>query len=101
MQTRNRIFDDLAKMASGAASTVVGVKQELDAMVRQRVERLVADFELVRRDEFDAVKAMAATARAEQESLERRVRELEARLAGEAAGTAETQHESEGGGEGS
>jgi BMFP domain-containing protein YqiC len=86
MQTGNRFFDDLARVASGAASTVVGVKQELDAMVRQRVERLVSDFDLVRRDEFEAVKAMAANARAEQERLERRLGELEAKIAGTAPG---------------
>ena len=80
MQTSNRFFDDLAKVASGAASTVVGIKQELDAMVKQRVERLVADFDLVRRDEFEAVKAMAANARAEQERLERRISELEGKI---------------------
>lgn len=85
MQTGNRFFDDLAKVASGAASTVVGVKQELDAMVRQRIERLVADFDLVRRDEFEAVQAMAANARAEQERLERRLSELEAKIAEGAA----------------
>ena len=81
MQTRNRFFDDLAKVASGAASTVVGVKQELDALVRQRIERLVSDFDLVRRDEFEAVQTIAANARAEQERLERRLSELEAKIA--------------------
>lgn len=85
MQTGNRFFDDLAKVASGAASTVVGVKQELDAMVRQRIERLVANFDLVRRDEFEAVRAMAANARAEQERMERRLSELEAKIAEGAA----------------
>jgi BMFP domain-containing protein YqiC len=86
MQTSNRFFDDLAKVASGAASTVVGVRQEIEALVRQRVERLVADFDLVRRDEFEAVKAMAANARAEQERLERRLADLEAKLAGSVPG---------------
>lgn len=81
MQTSNRLFDDLAKVASGAASTLVGVKQELDAIVRQRIERLVHDFDLVTRDEFEAVKAMAAAARAGQEALEQRLAALEARLA--------------------
>ena len=90
MQTSNRFFDDLAKMASGAASTVVGVRQEIEALVRQRMERLVADFDLVRRDEFEAVKAMAANARAEQERLERRMAELEAKLAGNAPVAGET-----------
>ena len=81
MQTSNRLLDDLAKMASGAASTLVGVKQEIDALVRQRIERLVAEFDLVRRDEFEAVRAVAANARAAQEALEERVRALEAALA--------------------
>jgi BMFP domain-containing protein YqiC len=85
MQTSNRFFDDLAKVASGAASAVVGVRQEIETLVRQRVERLVADFDLVRRDEFEAVKTMAANARAEQERLEKRLAELEAKLAGNAA----------------
>ena len=89
MQTSNRFFDDLAKVASGAASTVVGVRQEIEALVRQRVERLVADFDLVRRDEFEAVKALAANARAEQERLERRLADLEAKLAGRAPGADE------------
>lgn len=100
MQTGNRFFDDLAKVASGAASTVVGVKQELDAMVRQRIERLVADFDLVRRDEFEAVQAMAANARVEQERLERRLSELEAKIAGGAATGGEPQPGADIGGEG-
>ncbi len=95
MQTSNRFFDDLAKMASGAASTVVGVRQEIEALVRQRIERLVADFDLVRRDEFEAVKAMAANARAEQERLERRMAELEAKLAGNAPLAGETPSDAE------
>lgn len=84
MQTSNRVLDDLAKVANGAVSTLVGIKAELDALVRQQLERLVDRLDLVPREEFDAVKAMAAKARAEQEKLERRVAELEARLAGAA-----------------
>jgi BMFP domain-containing protein YqiC len=99
MQTGNRFFDDLAKVASGAASTVVGVKQELDALVRQRVERLVSDFDLVRRDEFDAVKAVAANARAEQERLERRLSELESKMAGVSAPCGDATPTGETGGE--
>lgn len=81
MQTNNRLFDDLAKVASGAASTLAGVKQELDALVRQRLERFLADLDLITREEFEVVKATAANARAAQEALETRVAELEARLA--------------------
>lgn len=82
MQSSNRLFDDLAKVASGAVSAVAGVREELEGLVRQRVERLVADLDLVSRDEFDVAKAMAAKARAEQEKLEARVEALEAALAG-------------------
>lgn len=81
MQSSNRLFDDLAKVASGAASAVAGVREELEGLVRQRVERLLADLDLVSRDEFDVAKAMAAKARAEQEKLEARVSALEAALA--------------------
>lgn len=80
MQTGSRLLDDLAKVASGAASTLVGVKQELDALIMQRVERLVASLDLVTRDEFEAVRATAANARAQQELLEERIARLEAML---------------------
>ncbi|MFQ5619548.1 MAG: accessory factor UbiK family protein [Rhodospirillales bacterium] len=80
MQTSNRILDDLARVANGAVSTLVGVKNEIDALVRQRVERLLNDADVVPREEFDAVKAMAAKARTEQERLEKRIAGLEARL---------------------
>jgi BMFP domain-containing protein YqiC len=88
MQTENRFFDDLARVANGAFGAVAGLRTEVETLVRQRVERLLVDLELVRREEFDAVKAMAARARGEQEdlairvaALEARVRELEGRLA--------------------
>lgn len=81
MQSSNRLFDDIAKVASGAASAVAGVREEIESLVRQRVERLLANLDLVNRDEFDVAKAMAANARAEQEKLELRVTALEAALA--------------------
>ena len=80
MQTSNRILDDLARVANGAVSTLVGIKNEIDALVRQRIERLLNDADVVPRDEFDAVKAMAAKARTEQERLEKRIAGLEAKL---------------------
>ena len=80
MQSKNRIFDDLAKVAGGAASTVAGLRDEAESMVRQQLERLMADGGTVSRDEFDAVKAVAAKARSEQEKLQRRVAALEAEL---------------------
>jgi BMFP domain-containing protein YqiC len=90
MQTSNRFFDDLAKVASGAASTLVGVKQEVDALIRQRIERLVHDFDLVSREEFEAVKATAAAARLAQERLEQRLAELEAQLGAKATAAGES-----------
>lgn len=89
MQTSNRVLDDVARLAGGAASALAGLKQEIDALVRQRVERLAGDLELVSREELDAVRVMAARARMEQERLEARVADLERRLA-EAEGEAPT-----------
>ena len=80
MQTRSRIFDDLAKVAGGAVSTLGGIKAEIEVLVRQQIERLLLDADMVPRDEFDAVKAVAAKARSEQERLEKRVRALEKKL---------------------
>ncbi|MDP4795610.1 MAG: accessory factor UbiK family protein [Rhodospirillales bacterium] len=78
MQTQNKLFDDLARVANGAVSTVMGMKDEIDAMVRQRIERFLGDADLVTREEFDAVKAMAAKARTENEKLAARIAKLEA-----------------------
>ena len=86
MQSSNRLLDDLAKVASGAASAVAGVRDEIAGLVRQRVERLVADLDLVSRDEFDVAKAIAVKARGEQEKLEQRVNALEEALARMQAG---------------
>lgn len=80
MQTSNRILDDMAKVASGAVSAVTGVKGDADNFLRRHVEKLLNEMDLVTREEFDAVKAMAANARSEQEKLEARVAELEAKL---------------------
>jgi BMFP domain-containing protein YqiC len=77
MQSQNRIFDDIAKVAGGALSALGGLKQEVEALVRDRIERLMTEGNFVRREEFDAVQAMASTARAEQERLSARVAELE------------------------
>ena len=81
MQVDNRLLDDLARLASGALGSLAGLKEEIDALIRQRLERLLADMELVQREEFDAVKTLAANARAAQEALEVRVAELEEALA--------------------
>jgi BMFP domain-containing protein YqiC len=81
MQSQNRFFDDIARVAAGAMSTLSGVKSEVESRIREQLERVLAGMDLVSRDEFEAVKAMAAKARAEQEDLAKRVAELESRLA--------------------
>jgi BMFP domain-containing protein YqiC len=81
MQSQNRFFDDLARVAAGAMGTLSGVKGEVESRLREQLERVLSGMDLVTRDEFEAVKAMAAKARAEQEDLARRVVELEGLLA--------------------
>lgn len=72
----NPLFDDMAKMASGAASSLFDMKQEMEALVKSQCEKLFPS-DMVRRDEFDAVKAMAQKAREENEALKKRLDELE------------------------
>ncbi len=78
MQTTNRLLDDLARVAGGAAGVVAGVRDEIEARLRQHLERVLDGMELVSRDEFEAVRAMAAEARADNERLEKRLAALEA-----------------------
>jgi BMFP domain-containing protein YqiC len=89
MQSQNRFFDDLARVAAGALGTLSGVKTEVEARLRDQLERVLAGMDLVSRDEFEAVKAMAAKARSEQEDLINRVADLESRLAALSAGQPE------------
>ena len=81
MQTDNRLFDDLAKVANGALHTMSGVRDEIENRMRERVERWLGDMDMVPREEFDAIKAVAQAARAEQETLLARVDALESRIA--------------------
>ena len=81
MQTDNRIFDDIARVASGALSALGGVKDEIETRVRERIERLAAEMDLATREELDAAKAVAVKARAAQEDLKAKVAALEARIA--------------------
>ena len=81
MQTDSHILDDVARVATGAMGAASGLKGELDAMVKRRLEGILAKMDLVPRDEFDAVKELAAKARSESEALAERVAKLEARLA--------------------
>jgi hypothetical protein len=78
MQTENPFLDGMARLFTDAAGAANSLRNEVESIVRQRMERLVADMNLVQRDEFETVKAMAAKARTENESLAARVAELEA-----------------------
>jgi BMFP domain-containing protein YqiC len=81
MQNQNRIFDDMAKVAGGALSALTALKQDIEGMIRDRMDRFMAEANYVRRDEFEAVKAVAAAARSEQERLTARLDALERDLA--------------------
>jgi hypothetical protein len=80
MQSRNRILDDMARVASGAIGTATGLRGEVEALVRERLKRALGDMELVDREEFEAVKAMAAKARTEQERMAATIAELRAEI---------------------
>lgn len=88
MQTQNPFLDDLARMAGGALGALSGVKAEIEALVRQQMERFLAGMDLVTRAEFDVVRDMAQKAREENEDLASRLAALEARLNGPAGGDA-------------
>ncbi len=77
MQSENRFFDDLAKMVNGVAGTVAGAGREAEAAMRERAKEWVGRMDFVSREEFEAVKQMAATARAETEALKARLDKLE------------------------
>ena len=81
MQSDNRILDDMAKVATGALGSLTGLRQEIEAKVQQQLERLLGRMNLVSREEFDTMKSVAQEARAEQIKLERRLHEIEAKLA--------------------
>ena len=83
MQVDNRLLDDLARVAGGAFGALAGVRGEVEARLKQQFERILSEMDMVSRDEFEAVKAMAAKARIEQEALEKRIAALEAALAGQ------------------
>lgn len=77
MQSDKKIFDDLAKMINGVAGTVAGAGREAEASMRDRMRDWVGGLDLISREEFDAVKEMAAKARAENEELKKRIATLE------------------------
>lgn len=80
-QYENRILDDIARLMTSAAGAAQGVRAEVEALIRAQAERLVADLDLVPREEFDAMKEAALTAQAEAAALAERLAALEARVA--------------------
>jgi BMFP domain-containing protein YqiC len=80
-QTSNRLLDEMARLMGDAASVAQGVKREAESVFRTQMERIVADLDLVKREEFDVVREMASQARTENEALKKRIAELEAALA--------------------
>jgi BMFP domain-containing protein YqiC len=80
-QTTNRIFDDFAKLMTEAAGAAEGVKRETEAIFRTQTEKFLRDMNVVTREDFEAVKAMAQKAREENETLAARLAALEAEVA--------------------
>ena len=77
--TSSRFFDELAKLMTNAAGAAQGVRREVGALVQSQVERVISNLELVKREEFDVVRDMAAKAREENERLSKRLADLESR----------------------
>lgn len=79
MQSENRLFDDFVKVLNGAAGTFAGMTREAQATARERAREWIGGLDLVGRDEFEAVKAMAVAAREENERLKAQLDVLEAK----------------------
>ena len=77
-QTNNRFFDEIGRLMNDAAGAAQGAKREFDTVLRNQAEKFLRDMDLVKREEFEMVKAMAAKARGEQEDLAARLAKIEA-----------------------
>ena len=84
-QTNNRFFDEAARLMNDAAGVAQGVRREFDTLLRHQAERILGDLDVVRREEFEAVKEMARLAREENEALKTRIAALEAKRDAKAA----------------
>jgi BMFP domain-containing protein YqiC len=80
-QTSNRLLDELSRLLTDAAGAAQGVRREVETLMKAQGERILRDMDVVQREEFEAVKEMAAKARDENERLSARVSELESELA--------------------
>lgn len=81
MQSQNRLFEDMAKLASGALGAAAGIRGEMGVLFRQQMERLLHEMDLVTREEFEVVRLMAEKARMENEALAARLAALEEQIA--------------------
>ena len=79
-QTSNRVFDEFAKLMTDAAGAAQGVRREMETLMRTQGERMLREMDVVSREEFEAVKAMARKAREENDTLTLRLDALEAEL---------------------
>src|ERR1700736_832109 len=80
-QTTNRLFDEMARLMNDAAGVASGVRREFETVFRNQAERILRDLDVVKREEFEAVKEMARLAREENEALKARIAALEAKTA--------------------
>ena len=81
-QTSNRFFDEMARLMNDAAGVASGVRREVETIFRNQADRVLRDLDVVKREEFEAVKEMARLAREENEALKARIAALEGKLAG-------------------
>jgi BMFP domain-containing protein YqiC len=81
-QTSNRFFDEMARLVNDATGAAQGVKREIDTVIKHQAEKFLNDMDLVKREEFEAVKEMARIAREENDALKARIEAIEAKLKG-------------------
>ncbi len=86
VQTSNRFFDEIGRLMNDATGVAQGVRREVDTLFRTQAERILRDLDVVKREEFEAVKEMAALAREENDALKARIAALEAKLGGGTGG---------------
>lgn len=85
MQERPRFFDDMSRLFNDAAGAAKSLGKEAETMIKAQVERMMSTMDIVSREEFEAVRDMAVAARNANDALERRIAELEAKLAATAS----------------
>jgi BMFP domain-containing protein YqiC len=86
-QTTNRFFDEIGRLMNDAAGAAQGVKREVDTVIRAQAEKILNDLDIVKREEFEAVKEMARLAREENEALKARLAVLEGKFGQASAGS--------------